>query len=449
MDYLYILSISDLIIAPIILFIAIIFSRIYANTKVENQPEYRYYTSGLIAKIAGGLGLCIVYLFYYNGGDTIGYFEDSTFLVNMAFKDFKTFLSVLSGNLSRENYSVFDAETGYPSSFWRDKNAYFVVRLITPLTFLTLKSYLGTTILLAWIAYIGIWKMYRIFCSEFPSLRRELAYAILFIPSVLFWGSGILKDTITFSAVCWYTFAFYCFFVRRKFKISHFLQLSVSVFFILAVKPYIFYALIPGSVIWVAFSYIKKIPYKIQKYLMAPLVIAVLSACGYFLLLQMSTSFGKFSIDKAIENAVIIQKDLKQNYYGGNTFDIGDLDASLEGLMSKAHIAVASGLFRPFIWEARNPVMLLSALEGTVFIFLSLNILMAPRRFLRMLPDHPLLVYSLIFVLFFAFCVGITTSNFGSLVRYRIPAIPFFVSVLVIFRGLSKYSRENKGAEKK
>jgi hypothetical protein len=34
--------------------------------------------------------------------------------------------------------------------------------------------------------------------------------------------------------------------------------------------------------------------------------------------------------------------------------------------------------------------------------------------------------------LFFAFAVGLSTSNFGSLVRYKIPAIPFFVASLMI-----------------
>lgn len=48
-----------------------------------------------------------------------------------------------------------------------------------------------------------------------------------------------------------------------------------------------------------------------------------------------------------------------------------------------------------------------------------------------MLKNH-LLSFSLIFSLFFAFSVGISTSNFGSLVRYRIPVLPFFVACLFI-----------------
>src|SRR5438309_7408443 len=45
---------------------------------------------------------------------------------------------------------------------------------------------------------------------------------------------------------------------------------------------------------------------------------------------------------------------------------------------------------------------------------------------------HQFLFFSLSFSIFFAFSVGLTTSNFGSLVRYKIPAIPFYVASLFI-----------------
>ena len=51
----------------------------------------------------------------------------------------------------------------------------------------------------------------------------------------------------------------------------------------------------------------------------------------------------------------------------------------------------------------------------------------------------------IIFSLFFAFAVGISTSNFGSLVRYRIPLLPFYVSSLVIIR----YMYEKEKVEKR
>jgi hypothetical protein len=61
---------------------------------------------------------------------------------------------------------------------------------------------------------------------------------------------------------------------------------------------------------------------------------------------------------------------------------------------------------------------------------------------------HHVLFFSGFFSLFFAFSVGLTTSNFGSLVRYKIPAIPFFVaSLFIIFDSYQRMRAESR-AEK-
>ena len=49
----------------------------------------------------------------------------------------------------------------------------------------------------------------------------------------------------------------------------------------------------------------------------------------------------------------------------------------------------------------------------------------------RILADETL-QFCLIFTLIFAFAVGISTSNFGSLVRYKIPCMPFYTAFLII-----------------
>src|SRR5204863_2986975 len=98
-------------------------------------------------------------------------------------------------------WSFFDDSTGY-MVYLGDPHAIAVVKLTWPLCLLAFKSFIGTTILLAWISYWAIWRLYQALIAEFPNLSKEFAIALLFIPSVFFWGSGLLKDTITFSSVC-------------------------------------------------------------------------------------------------------------------------------------------------------------------------------------------------------------------------------------------------------
>ena len=52
--------------------------------------------------------------------------------------------------------------------------------------------------------------------------------------------------------------------------------------------------------------------------------------------------------------------------------------------------------------------------------------------FFRHIIQKPILIFSFFFSIAFAFSVGLATSNFGALVRYKIPCIPFFVASLFI-----------------
>ncbi|MFT6828639.1 MAG: hypothetical protein ACI9GZ_003758, partial [Bacteroidia bacterium] len=45
--------------------------------------------------------------------------------------------------------------------------------------------------------------------------------------------------------------------------------------------------------------------------------------------------------------------------------------------------------------------------------------------------DDPFLVFCLIFSILFAFAVGVSTANFGTLMRYKIPMMPFFLILLL------------------
>ena len=114
-------------------------------------------------------------------------------------------------------------------------------------------------------------------------------------------------------------------------------------------------------------------------------------------------------------------------------------------MLRKAHKAIWVTLYRPYIWEAKNIVMLLSAIENLLLFLLTLYIFIKSgiRNAIRHLTTSPVIIFCLIFSIVFSFAVGISTYNFGSLVRYKIPMIPFFVSGLFI---LYNYSMRSKKA---
>ena len=129
---------------------------------------------------------------------------------------------------------------------------------------------------------------------------------------------------------------------------------------------------------------------------------------------------------------------------GGSGYSLGDFDYSTSGILRKTPAAIWVTLFRPYIWEAKNPVMLLSALESTIFLLVTLFVLfrVLARGRWRPLPGHPVIIFCFAFAISFAFAVGISTYNFGSLVRYKIPMMPFYVIGLFLLYHLSKRPRK-------
>ena len=432
-------NITDLLISPIVLLLILIIAWIYATKKQEKHPEYKYYFRGLILKLLGAFSIWYIYTFYYPGGDTKEYYAAALATLELLYKNPAGFFSVWLGAHDLKKLTLFLGVGGTPG-YYRDPNSFFVVRVIIPFVFISFKSYLVCAFLLATVSFFGVWKLFSVYVKEYPDISGKFAIALFYVPSVFFWGSGILKDTITFSMVSIFVASFYKIFIRRNQIRKNFIWLIIATYFIISIKPYIFIGLIPGSLFWIINRILSGIRGQIIRFVSAPILILLISSFGYLLLYSMEQSLGHYTFENVLKHAAEVQRDLKSDYYRGNSFDIGDYDPTVGAMLLKAPAAINVALFRPYIWEANNLVMILSSIENMVILLLTIVVLIRTRLLLwvKYLPNNHLLTFSIIFSLFFAFSVGISASNFGSMVRYKIPAIPFFISSCFIIQYLWK-----------
>jgi len=429
-------EIGDLLLSiiyiPIILFVAAWIQRNY----IRQNPIYRYFTIGLFAKIFGAIGLGLIYSFYYGGGDTTAYHRGCAAMVNLIFKDFDDYLVIMFDEFNRANFSVFDMSTGYPNlTMYKDPKTFFVIRLLHPVAALSFKYYFPMAILVACLSFTGIWQLFKMFCEYYPKLTRHFAVAILFMPSVIFWGSGILKDSITLAAACWFTYSIYSIFIVKRRRAYSVLTLLISAWLLISIKPYIFVALMPGALLWAGFDAIASVKNNLIRVLIVPVVLSITIGAIGFVFGQVGGEFDKWgSPDALMQLAATNQEDLRRGQYGDHFFNLGEFDPTFSGVIVKAPQAIAATLFRPFIWEAGNIVMLLSAFENLFIMLLTFYVLIKTKVFgaFRLIRKIPLLSFALTFSIFFAFAVGLSTANFGALVRFKIPMIPFFLSSLFI-----------------
>ena len=393
-----------------------------------------YFIPGLTVKIVGALAVGFIYQFYYGGGDTFNYFHDAG-IVWEAFLDSPAKAMQLIVTAEGE---YLPETVAYSSriGFYRDLPSFVVVRFAGFFSILSFNTYAVIALFFAVLSYSGLWVLYLTFYRLYPQLYKPLAWAVLFIPSVFFWGSGLLKDTLTLAAVGWATFAVYKIFFQKQQMVLFSLILWLSCWLIYSIKVYILLCFLPAAIVWVFLAHIGKVRSPLLKWMLAPLVLALAVGLGYLAIIKVGEDSARYNLATLSYTAEATARWLTyvSEQQGGSLYTLGDFDYSPMGMLRKTPLAINVTLFRPYLWEVKNPVMLLSALESFFILLLTLFVLYkrGVGSTFRAIGRNHFLLFCILFSLSFAFSVGIATYNFGSLVRYKIPLLPFYVSALVV-----------------
>ena len=301
----------------------------------------------------------------------------------------------------------------------------------------TMTTYLPTSVIFASLSFIGVWKMYVVFTKLYPRLTKQMAFAFLFIPSVIFWGSGFMKDTITLTCIGWVTHFFYRIFFENKKVIFNSALAIIFIYIIYIVKSYIVMAFLPAVLLWG----VGLLSYKIKdtrliifaRYFLYASAIAGIALIGGRLQTEM---FGEYNVESIAYKSFVTRDYLYRisNEQDGSGYTLGDFDPTLLGMLEQAPAGINVTLFRPYLWEARKPIVMISAIESLLYLIFTIVAIVRnnPIRMIQRIFADETLQFCLIFTLIFAFAVGISTSNFGSLVRYKIPCLPFYTAFLII-----------------
>jgi hypothetical protein len=417
---------------PYVLIVIAIYKR--NQRKIEDPEVASYYLKGLYVKIIGTLATTIIYWYYYGTGDTVYYFIRTQYMRRVFFRDPTEGVGLL----------FIKPDSTDIAHFWHmkalriyDAASYIVVKISFLFSFPAMGSYIVIALFFSVLCYMGIWRLYLKSLELFPDVSKKyLAYAVLFIPSVFFWGSGLFKDTLTMGFACLVIVFFHEVFVKRKNVISGLIVLIVSGYLIGVIKSYILLAMIPAMLIWYAYTFRNKIKNNFIRTSMTPILFVVSAIVGLFMLQQLGKVFTKFNLENIEKKAEDMQRwhtvrgaQLDES----STYSLGHVEFTAMGILTKIPAAVNVAFFRPYLWEARNPVIMMAALESLAFFLLTFYLLLKHFKiFSHTVRTEPFIMFCLIFAFVFGFSVGLTAYNFGALVRYKIPALPMLGIVLAV-----------------
>jgi hypothetical protein len=320
-------------------------------------------------------------------------------------------------------------------TFFGVQKVFLMLRITAVMDLFTFRTYSATALIYAVLSFLSAWYLFLVLIRIYPARRRLLAICLLFIPTVVFWGSGIFRDTLVLCGINILMGVAFNYVHYKKIRWWELILAFVSLYVIYNIKEYVIACLIPFFGILLLNHLVSGFQSLMLRIMVVVPLVLIIGGLSFYILNTAIGEDSKYSLDNIAETARITAYDI--GFYtgasAGSGYDLGELDGTFSGMVRLAPAGINVALFRPYLWEIRNPLMLLSALESLIFFGLTIYLLIISRfRIFKNIFNSSIASSMLVYALIFAFAVGVSTYNFGTLSRYRIPVLPFYLSALVI-----------------
>lgn len=356
---------------------------------------------------------------FYGISDVHGFANEAEPLVRALHLDFARFFPEVVK-------LALHLDANLPSTAGMQGDPNTTMAALTALTFFVVgDSLLPSFVVVSVVNWVGSVFLAKALAAEVDEDERPIAYvAALLVPSVVYWSSAIVKEGFVMAGL-----GLLCYSARRTILQREFYLVPgmlVGGALIGLIKPYVLFPLVIAMGAWAFVGRLNRRGTPTLR--VGPLVIAAsLAIAG---LLIMGKLFPEFSVSKIGEHTAH-QQGLWENQAATSAIELGGTpsERSLIAQLPFVPVALVNTLFRPVFFEVRNVTMLAAALEST---FLTVVVASTLWRFRfgaarDAVMRSPLMAASLTFALILSVGVGLTTLNLGTLSRYRLPMMPFYV----------------------
>ncbi len=377
-----------------------------------------------LAKVIAGLLLGVVYTFYYTNrltSDTFKFFDDSKIMFNLLFEHPKWFLQMLTSYHDDASYLLPYYDVMHN---WYNKSAIFndyrtQIRINTLLRFVSLGYYNVHAIIFSFLSFIGLTALLKLFIDDLKEKRNLLYIGVYFLPSVVFWGSGLLKDSLIFFATGITLYQLNKLFVNKTGKLFHGFFFILSFSFLMVIKFHNYILMVP-----LCFAYIVSKLYGKRKWL-----IFISSVVVYYVVLikiyYLLPGYGLIDLLSKKQNEFII---LAEQSRAQSQIQLTELTPNFWNAIANTPEALYHSFFRPWFWESKSPFILLAGFENMVILLL---IAFCFLGFNAKTKITSLFLLSLFYVFSLFELIGLVTPVMGAMVRYKSQALPFLAFSII------------------
>ena len=388
-----------------------------------------------IAKVLSGIFMILVYTYYYTDrstADIFKYFDDGNILFSALFNNPKDYFKMLSGIGSNEPHLMeyYDKMGFWIKSFnynlYNDNRT--LIRFNAFVRLFSFGSIYVHIVIINFLSFSGLFALYKTFISGFKNQSTLLLLFIVGLPSVVFWGSGILKEGILLFALGFLVYTSYSI-INNKLTLKHIIILFGAIFILLLSKFYVLIALIPGFIYYIWQKKSSIVPFWL-KFLITHVFVIIITVQIHYLLPKYDL------VNIIVQKQHDFEQMIAENGTVGSYYSIPKLEHSVWNILKNSPQGIINSFSRPHIFEAKSPFMLLSAFENLFLIILFICTLFF---FTLKKWDSAIILQIISFVIILFALTGITTPVLGALVRYRLPALPFLMVMFLYFFDIEKF----------
>ena len=425
---------GDLILTPFYIILLYFFFR-RARKKYDDPILKKYHHRAFWVKMIGSIFFSIFYGLI-TGGDSYNlFYTEGRNLYQLILADPQNITHLFN---SGSNFNLHLVKNPNNAGYFGGEANFMMIRLDAIFSFVTFGRYALINLLFAAIGFSGLWKLFLFFYDQNPKMHKQFALCILFFPTVVFWSSGLLKDTLCIASLGWITYSLYEMLYFRKNILKNLFLCALFTYLLVIIKVYIILAYLPFLSLFIILKNIQEVKSNLLKFLITPGLILFSIFVFSRVMVSFDNELGAYAIEEVTSSISTLNEGLYQkngHADAASNFNLGaEFEPSFLGLLKITPYAIGATFFRPFIWEASKITQMLAAVESLVLMFFTLLILIktGPLQFIRTILANPLIMYCFLFALVFGIFVGASTVNFGTLVRYKIPCLPFFAIALFL-----------------
>jgi len=375
----------------------------------------------LLVKILAGFIYVFVSKNYISGGDIFNYYNDSLIIYDEILQG--NFFNYLQLTFGRNNVSITDniSLTIDKMGFWYDTPSYFMVRLNALFNLLSFgQSIYINSIFFSFLSFIASLTLAQLFQKLFKYHSNWITYVIFLSPSLLFWTSGMHKESVSVFLVSCFLFSFFQIMHQKKYK--YIIQLLICAFILTKTRFFILGLFIPPLIaysIWITKPKIRPI------YIFS--IVAILVLISTYLVPQLFHTAN-------LVDAIIYKKELYESLGTGNTaISLGEYSKSYWGIFQKIPQALFNSIVRPHFLDIHSFFLLSASIESFILSVLLVSSLFYIKNLNTKKRAIVLLV--LFFSLSYLTLTGLIVPNLGAILRYRsvalfilIPTIAYLLS---------------------